>query len=165
MNRIFLALPVILSDYKGIQNDFDDIVQGRWVPTQNLHLTLQFFGHTFEKEFLIERLSRLQLKADASELKGLQCFNDNKVLYAKTDNPSLQIVHRQVAEALDLPHDEAFIPHVTLMRIKKIHHEDLLHKRIHLYDQKVIGRLHPTLQLIQSLLTPEGAIYTLLKEF
>ena len=164
MNRFFLAQPVTLLDYKGIQNDFDHIIQGRWVPTQNLHLTLQFFGPTFEKEFLIDRLSKLHLRAEISEIKGLECFKDNQILYAKTLNPSLNILHAQVEEALDLPHQE-FIPHISLMRIKKIHHEDLLHKRIHLYDQKVIGTLHPTIQLIESKLTPEGAIYTLIKEF
>ena len=39
-NRLFLALPAILDDYEAIQSDFAEVLKGRWVPPENLHLTL-----------------------------------------------------------------------------------------------------------------------------
>lgn len=165
MNRLFLAQPVKIFDYEAIKNDFKDVVTGRWVPMQNLHLTLHFFADKFEKEFLIERLSGLDLKADSSEIKGLEVFGENKkILFAKTHNAQLQTLHRQIQESLELAVEE-FIPHITLLRIKKVNHEELLEKRRRLYDDKIIGIVEPTIQLIQSHLTPQGAQYTLLKEF
>ncbi len=165
MKRLFLAQPVTLFDYEAIKNDFKDILTGRWVPTSNLHLTLYFFADKFDEEFLKESLSTLHLQSESFELKGLGYFGKNKeFLCAQIHSPTLQRLHTQIQEAFELPVDE-FIPHITLMRIKKALHPELLEKRLRLYDNKHIGTLHPKIQLIQSQLTPQGAQYTLLKEF
>lgn len=165
MNRLFLAQPVTLFDYEAIKDDFKDVVTGRWVPVENLHLTLYFFADRFDKEFLIEKLSALRLQSESFEIKGLEFFGENKeILSAQIQSSTLQALHTQIQEALQLPVEE-FIPHITLMRIKKVPHKDLLETRVHLYDDNTIGILQSNLQLIQSHLTPQGARYTLLKEF
>lgn len=64
-----------------------------------------------------------------------------------------------------LPFEQEFIPHVTLMRIKKINHPTLFKEKITSYEEKTIGVLHPKIQLIKSRITSAGAEYTLLKEF
>ena len=158
-------MPVTLFDYKTIQEDFKEILHGRWVRSQNLHLTLKFFGDTYDKEFLIQRLSSLNLQAEASELKSLALLNENKILYAQTQNPSLQRIHAQIQKAFILPDEQAFIPHITLMRIKKIPDKIVLDEKIKKYEDKPIGKLHPKIELIQSVLTPQGAKYTTLKVF
>jgi 2'-5' RNA ligase len=165
MNRLFLAQPVTLFDYQSIQNDFKDVVTGRWVPMQNLHLTLQFFGDKFEKQFILDKLYTLQIKTISSDLIGLSLLNDNTILYAKTQDSSIQKLHKELEKTFDLSCTQEFIPHITLMRIKKINHLELLEKRLRLYDDKVIGILQSKIQLIQSHLTPQGAKYTLLEEF
>ena len=165
MNRLFLAMPVTLFDYPSLQNDFSEVIRGRWVIPQNLHLTLNFFGNTLEKEFLAKTLGTLELNAEASDLKGLSVLEHNKILYARTDNDSLFQLHTQVQEALMLPSEQEFIPHVTLMRIKKIHQNTLFEEKITAYNDKIIGTLHPRIQLIQSRITPTGAQYTVLHEF
>ncbi len=165
MNRLFLAQPVTLFDYEALQHDFENIIIGRWVPLQNLHLTLQFFADKYEQEELIATLSGLELKAEASEIKGLDCFEHNQILYAKTDNSLVKTLHEQIIKLFDLPQKQEFIPHITLMRIKRVPHKELLEKRLRLYDDKPIGILQPSIQLIHSELTPKGAKYTVIKEF
>jgi 2'-5' RNA ligase len=165
MNRLFLAIPVTIFDYKSLQDDFEGLIKGKWTITQNLHLTLNFFGNTFEKEFLIKTLSTLKLKAEPSDLKGLTLLTQNKILYAQTQNNSLFTLHNQIREALTLPSEQEFIPHVTLMRMKKINHPTLFEQKMRTYDDKVIGTVHPKIQLIQSHVTSTGTQYTVLKEF
>ena len=165
MNRIFLSLPAILFDYQGIQDDFEGIMKGRWIPSQNLHLTLSFFGDRFEKEFLIDTLSSLKLTTQPIELKGMGLFKHNKVLYAKIQAPALQDLHMQVNKTLDISDTQKFVPHVSLMRIKEITDQNLLRTKIQAYDAKAIGELKPTIQLLQSHLAPEGAKYSLLHTF
>lgn len=158
-------MPVALFDYQGLQEEFKDVLQGRWVPQENLHLTLRFFGETYEKELLIETLSSLPLLAKTSELKGLSLLSGSNVLYARTQDDTLFSLNAQLRDALLLPCEEEFIPHVTLMRVKKVLNQTILEQRLRAYDTKVIGTLLPKIQLMQSLITPTGSQYTLLKEF
>jgi 2'-5' RNA ligase len=62
-----------------------------------------------------------------------------------------------------MPDEQEFIPHVTLMRIKKISNRTLLDERIREYKEKPVGLLHPKIELIQSNLTPQGAQYSVVK--
>jgi len=165
MNRLFLAMPVTLFDYENLQYDFEGIIKGKWVIPQNLHLTLNFFGNAFEEAFLKQVLSTLELKADSCVLKGLGVLQHNQILYAQTYNDALLALHTQIREALTLPSEQEFIPHITLMRIKKINHPTLLKQKMRTYDDKIIGTVHPKIQLIQSHITSKGAQYTVLKEF
>jgi len=164
MNRFFLALPVTLYDYEELQNDFNELMTGRWVPSQNLHLTLQFFGDRFKKDFLIQELSRLHLQTKSSEIRGLELFHHKKILYAKTDNPSLKTLYQTLQESFPTPVQEEFIPHITLMRIKKIQDQALLEQKIKMYDEKTVGILHPKIQLIQSYLGSGAAKYECIQE-
>jgi RNA 2',3'-cyclic 3'-phosphodiesterase len=165
MNRLFLALPVTIFDYQSLQDDFEGLIKGKWTIPQNLHLTLSFFGNIFEKEFLIKTLSTRKLQIEPSALEGLSLLMHNKILYAPTQNDSLLTLHTQIREALMLPSEQEFIPHVTLMRIKKINHPTRFEQKLKTYDKKIIGTLQPRIQLIQSQITATGAQYTLLKEF
>ncbi len=164
MNRLFLAIPVTMFDYASLQDDFEGLIQGKWITPKNLHLTLNFFGDRFEEDLLTQILSILELKIEPSALDGLGLMEHNNILYARTQNDSLSSLHDQIREALMLPAEQEFIPHVTLMRMKKINHPTLFKQKISSYEGKAIGMLHPRIQLIQSRITSTGAHYTLLKE-
>jgi 2'-5' RNA ligase len=146
-------MPVTLFDYEGLRSDFEHTVHGRWIPQPNLHLTLQFFGQSYEKEFLLTTLCALHLHAQDSELKGLALLKKNRILYAKTQN------------AFGLCDAREFTPHVTLMRITKIPHDELLQKRLLQYEEKVIGKVHGEILLMQSHLDSEGVRYSVVKRF
>jgi len=159
MNRFFLAIPVTIYNYEELQNDFNDLIKGRWVPSQNLHLTLQFFGDRFTKDLLIQKLSRLDLQIKPSEIRGLELFFHKKILYAKTDNPSLKTLHEKIQETFLISSQEEFIPHITLIRIKNIQDQVLLEQKLKMYHKNTIGILHPNIQLIQSHLGSGAAKY------
>jgi 2'-5' RNA ligase len=165
MDRFFLAMPVTLFDYEGLRSDFEHTVHGRWIPQPNLHLTLQFFGQSYEKEFLLTTLCALHLHAQDSELKGLALLKKNRILYAKTQNASLTWLYEKVQNAFGLCDAREFTPHVTLMRITKIPYDELLQKRLLQYKEKVIGKVHGEILLMQSHLDPEGVRYSVVKRF
>lgn len=160
-----MAMPVTLYDYAGLRGDFEHLLEGRWMPEQNLHLTLQFFGRAYEKEFLLGMLSQLQLQVEGSELKGLDLLKNRTILYAKTLNPSLSRVSETLQKAFCLYDVREFTPHVTLLRIKKVCHHELLNKRLMSYEEKSIGKLHGAIALMQSHTAPEGTRYSLIKQF
>ena len=165
VKRLFLAVPVTLFAYKDLQNDFENVLQGRWVPEKNLHLTLQFFADRYEKDFLIELIATLDLRAKSSELKGLSLLPRSNILYGQTQNTIFYTLHSQLREALILPREGEFLPHVTLMRIKKVLNQGLLEEKLQSYETNSIGVLHDKIQLLQSIATASGAEYTLIKEF
>ncbi|MCJ7765744.1 MAG: hypothetical protein MUP09_07370, partial [Thiovulaceae bacterium] len=80
--RLFLALPAILDNYDAIKRDFAETVDGRWIPPENLHLTLSFFGVTDDPQALVERLSSMRLDVTPSTIRGLGCFVKKRILYA-----------------------------------------------------------------------------------
>ncbi len=163
MNRIFLAMPVTLFDYDKLQDDFNKVLEGRWVQAQNLHLTLQFFGNMYEEEYLIEKLTSLELQAPSCELRGLALLNQEQILYAQVENSLLINNYIRIQEAFAYQSEQTFIPHVTLMRIKKISDKTHLENKIEEYKEKSLGILHPRIELIQSTLTPQGATYTTIR--
>lgn len=165
MDRFFLAMPVTLFDYERLKSDFEYSIHGRWIAQPNLHLTLQFFGQKYDKEFLLKTLSSLHLHVQESELKGLGLLKKNRILYAKTQNASLTPLYEKVQKAFGLSDEQAFIPHVTLMRIKKVPHDELLQKRLLQYEEKVLGKVHGEILLMQSHQKPEGVRYSVLKRF
>ena len=119
-NRLFLALPAILDDYDAIQNDFAEALEGRWVPPENLHLTLSFFGSVDDPEALAEKLSSLNMQLPPSVIGGAGCFVRKKILFATVENPSLEVLYEEVNTFFELPVRRPFVGHVTLMRFKRI---------------------------------------------
>jgi len=42
--RLFIASPVIFDNYASLKEDFEGIIEGKWVDEKNLHLTWVFLG-------------------------------------------------------------------------------------------------------------------------
>ena len=53
--RLFIASPIILDDYASIQEDFKDIIEGKWVEEENLHLTWVFLGEMKDERAVVEK--------------------------------------------------------------------------------------------------------------
>lgn len=165
MNRLFLALPAMLDDYDALQKDFSGVISGRWIPSDNLHMTLSFFGKRFEKEILIESLEDFKIEIKPSEIRGLGYFKKSRILYATVENPDLEAVYRSVNMFFDMPVKENFLPHVTLMRIKKVVDAKVFYHQLHAYREHYLGSLGSKAELMQSELHPDGARYALIKRF
>lgn len=164
-NRLFLALPAILDDYEAIQSDFAEALVGRWVPPENLHLTLSFFGSVEGPEALEEKLSSLKMKLTPSVIGGMGCFVRKKILFATVENPSLEALYEEVNAFFDLPVRRPFVGHVTLMRFKRIVDEAKFDETLERYRDCKIGSLGAHPLLMQSTLFPGGAKYSVIRRF
>jgi len=159
MNRLFLALKVHLDNYETIKSDFSNILTGKWTPEENLHITICYFGDTYSVEELLSRLPLLIESIPPLKLESLDYFTHNKILYAKTTSKELQRIHLNICKSLKLEQTKLFIPHVTLMRVKKINDTKKFQQLMLTYKGKYLGNVDTSFQLMQSHLHPDGAKY------
>ena len=118
--RLFIASPVILDDYTSIQEDFKDIINGKWVEEENLHLTWVFLGDIKEENPVIDKLKEISALANQIGIEELGYFGrPPRVFFAKSEEKALYDKARELRNAgFNL---YRFKPHITLCRIKAIH--------------------------------------------
>lgn len=127
MPRLFtgLALPEAIRDQL---SDLEIPLPGcRWVPNDNLHITLRFAGDIDKgtaREFS-SMLAGISIDAFVTRLCGLDTFGGKEphTLYARVaDNPLIDALARANERAAIssglAPAGRNFIPHVTLARLK-----------------------------------------------
>ena len=163
--RLFLAVPARLEHYGEIKRDFDTLIEGRWTPEKQLHATLCFLGERFETAELLGRLEKIDFTIEASRITSLGFFKRSNILYAESQNASLQRLYDDITAELELSSSRGFTPHVTLMRIKKTADRPSFFKRLEQYRNRPLGRLENRVALYSSELHRDGARYTLLKEW
>ena len=69
--RLFIASPVKLDNYASIQEDFKDIIEGKWVKEGNLHLTWVFLGDIRDEKPVIDKFKKilpLESEVDIEEI-------------------------------------------------------------------------------------------------
>jgi len=157
--RLFIASPVILNNYIAIQNDFEGIIEGKWVEEENLHLTWVFLGEVEDPRPVMERVKALSMMKEAVEVGELGYFGrPPRVFFAKAEAKQLYEKAREFREAgFDL---YRFKPHVTLCRIKKIHDYRAYKERLKHYREQPLGSILPQIHLYRSELTHSGAVHT-----
>lgn len=176
--RIFLALPIepvdpVVKRMKQLQNQLQNDYRIKWVKSENLHLTLLFFGEVDVKQIpkLIEiiRLSVQSTSPFSFSFLGPGIFKKGKeprVLWLGIEATNSLIDLKKALDhsmsALDFHSEEkAFLPHLTLGRflpnqeispvlddaVKGIQHSEAIEYKV----SKLI--------LFESRLFPEGPIY------
>lgn len=166
MKPLFLALKAKLNNYDKIQSDFSEVLKGRWVPEENLHITINYFGDQYSKDELLEKLPPLLSPVQPLQLSDLGYFKANKILYAKSEMGGLDSISSSIAQALSLKQTKEFIPHVTLMRIKSITDQKGFQKILEDYKDEELGSVATSLELMQSTIHhPGGAVYKTIKSF
>lgn len=146
-----------------------------WVSGHNFHLTLKFFGETSEEKIpaIKEALHSGTAGVPAFDI----CFNrmgifgsvyNPKVIWLGAEtNPALDQLFSQLKAELEksgFAYDrQNFVPHLTLGRIRQISDKAAFQRVIGNYrdafhlEQKIVS-----LQLYESVLTPNGPVYTTL---
>ncbi len=178
MKRIFLGSFVkekpLYDLFEHVQVVFNRETLIKWTRTpENLHLTWHFFGETPLKkiyqiqEALYDVLDK-QFIVDV-HITGIDFFNRrNKpaVLYAVLSDSSGrlqhlfdQIQHQLYVHQLIQQPAERFVPHITLGRIKKVSSNfyDVLKVTNEQFQFIAVKIVIP--QIIESILTPHGALY------
>jgi len=157
--RLFIASPIKLDNYTSIQEDFKNIIEGKWVEEENLHLTWVFLGDMKDEKSIIEKLKKMSPLENEVSIEEMGYFGrPPRVLFAKTEEKPLYNKAREFKEAgFDL---YRFKPHITLCRIKTIHDYKAYKEKLKTYREKILGLILPEINLYESRLTSEGAEYT-----
>jgi 2'-5' RNA ligase len=156
--RLFIASAVKLEDYGKIIEDFSDVIKGKWVKEENLHLTWVFLGEQKEAAPFGELLQNIPPLSRKVPVRGMGYFGrPPKIFYANTKGKVLF----DTASAFERAGFQIgrFRPHITLCRIKKILDYSVYKERVKSYRNKVLGTVLPEIILYESRLTQEGANY------
>ena len=162
--RLFFAQRASLKGYEEFRTHFGTCFEGRWRPLHSLHATALFLGDGYDPVEVIERASILAVGLEDVPLDGFGRFERNRIFYARAEHPTLEKVHRRLCDAFGLPQSRIFIPHVTLMRYRKVS-ADCLRQAESAWRHVPFGQIHGPLLLMKSTLQPTGAVYETLHIF
>ncbi len=177
--RTFIAIELPPEIREGLYRLMEELqregIQGRWVPPENLHLTLRFLGNIEEDriEGIIGTMKGAAETASAFpiSLKGLGAFpslSRPRVLWVGVEKGRKELSHLQrnlekrlISQGLP-PEDKSFKPHLTLARFK-FPKEEIKRKVLQACQRRkglVWGETIAThLTLFESILSPQGAKY------
>lgn len=146
----------------------------KWVNPKSIHLTLKFLGHIEEK--LIEPIVSIAseivggqkpLELEAGQVGAFPNPRNPRVIWVgiSGETERLCIVQRQIEVAFSAlgfaEEKRPFRPHLTLGRIRPGKKVQNLESRIHDMEKVCSGPFFVTeIILYQSVLRPEGAVYT-----
>jgi 2'-5' RNA ligase len=165
LSRLFLALKAELYVYDSIKADFEGVIEGKWTREENLHLTLCFFGDFYTPDEVLELMPKKLEKIAPPELVSLSYFKHNNILFAQTQSEELLEFQARLSKHFSRLEAAKFVPHVTLMRMKKISDTELFEKTLDKYAGAKLGKFSASVHLMQSNFTPEGVRYESLIEF
>jgi 2'-5' RNA ligase len=156
--RLFIASPIILDDYASIKEDFKDIIEGKWVEEQNLHLTWAFLGDLKDEKAVIDKLKKISPLKNRVSIEDLGYFGrPPRVFFAKSEEKVLYDKARELKDSgFDL---YRFKPHITLCRIKAIHDYKVYKEKLKTYREKTLGIVLPEISLYESQFTSIGVNY------
>jgi len=180
--RAFIAIEIPPEIHKAIESKTAplraalDASLVRWVPTDNIHLTLKFLGDVSPAS--VEMLSQMlsvevrQHSTFALKFGGLGAFPNPRrprVVWIGIQAPAgLEALHRGIeaaAATLGYPSEERpFSPHLTIGRVKQNAGPAGVQKIRSALDETKVGALGTAqvsaVHLFKSDLKPSGAVYT-----
>jgi 2'-5' RNA ligase len=181
--RTFLAVNLSSQLKKKIQKEIANLKRQynnfpiKWIQSQNIHLTLYFFGSLSEQELnLLRRLLRQEIKPVKEriffDIKQRDCFPDRQrarilFLSLKENQDFLKEKWRvkigQILKNQGFNFDcRPWQAHLTLGRARQS-----LFLNQNFTKTQLVGQKIPvdSLDLMESKLTPQGPIYTLIEKF
>ncbi len=180
--RAFIAInisPEIVQRLKAISKDLQASLKGvpvRWVPVENIHITLKFLGDVSEsnldllKEMIESETARhAQLEISAGELGAFPSIRRPRVLWVNVQAPPELIT---LQRAIDIEtarlgydrEDRPFSPHLTLGRVSRNATSGDAHRISEVLEAYMLGYIGAArireVVLYRSDLYPSGAVYT-----
>ena len=132
--RLFVGAPICEAAKRALEDTLTPLRNRidwvRWVPAENWHLTLKFFGEVGDERATALRSSLSEITSDAIDapLVGLGAFptlRAPRVVWAGVKEPTgaLQRLHAQVEHLCERhgfePETRPFHPHITVGRARK----------------------------------------------
>lgn len=180
--RTFIAVEIPSSIHQAILQETESLRTAlgtaviRWVPIQNIHLTLKFLGDVAPAhvEALTEMLGVEAGKVDPFDIhiSGLGSFPSLKrprVLFVGVQAPAgLEALYRGIESACARlgyePEERSFSPHLTLGRVKQDASSAEQQKIRRIFEELKIDSLSiarvDSVHLYKSELKPNGAVYS-----
>ena len=178
--RVFIGIPIgdkiksILPSLKTSIHSSRDII--RWIPPENIHLTLSFLGNISDQDIpnIIQSLKNCNtfkyFKIKIESTGVFPSVNFPKILWTGISNgvdelTSLQTyIEKSVRKYKEINRKEKFIPHITIARIRRSRRKiDVLPFLNTVYSPIELDI--NSICLYESILLPVGAKYMVLTEF
>ncbi len=180
--RLFLAIKFTAENL--LIKTFDQLrselryEQIKWVNLDNLHLTLKFFGETAVHDIdqIVDAIMQVSNAQNCFKvnLENLGIFGSSyqpKVIWAgisKSDDLiKLEQALMIVLEEIGFKNDrQNFIPHLSLGRIKKLNDKKRFQKIVDKHKESFFQESKvDKILLFDSVLSPKGAIHSIVHEF
>jgi len=180
MKRLFIGVGIsanqeIIEFHKKLKDSFSES-RISWVIPENMHITLKFLGDTPEQHIsqIVESLERVgdSTRSFGSQIKSFGIFGSSgnpKVFWLGADQENeWQDLFNRIFKCLP-PEEksENFNAHLTLGRIKFFNNDkNTLESYIESYKTKTFQEISVNrFQLYQSILSPTGPRYTVIREY
>jgi 2'-5' RNA ligase len=173
--RLFIGFPInkiLTTKITGFRDDFVKIKgyipEYKWVKSENYHLTILFIGSVLENEIqsICTSVEKIFAQTQSFVLKP-DCFTafpsgKPQMIWLRFENSEAfgKLVFDLRKLILKSNKPSRAIPHVTLARIKRINIKD--------QSWEIKGKhelLCDTANLYESVLTPEGPVYSIIKNY
>jgi 2'-5' RNA ligase len=177
--RGFIAIDIEASPtLRGFMEEIEITgVRLKLVKPENIHITLKFLGETEETQITkIETIMKEAVEGIAPFpiiLKGSGVFpNQNyiRVIWIGLENgENIETISRKIEQGTTMigfkKEKRAFTPHLTIGRVKSAKNKEKLLQVIEKYKTVEFEKINvDAIQLKKSELTPQGPIYTTLKD-
>lgn len=173
--RLFIAIELPDEIKKQLEEMRTDIPGSRWVPLEQIHLTLSFLGEVDDTalDLLSGALATINVPGFNLCFSGTGCFPDRRrprVLWVALEPEpllnSLAVLVREAVLDCSIPQEERpFSPHITLARLKFPAPREVGAFLDQPQKQKLPAVSVREFALFQSLLTSQGAVHTPVKTF
>ncbi|MFC1668166.1 RNA 2',3'-cyclic phosphodiesterase [Chlamydiota bacterium] len=179
--RSFIAIE-LLSSTQNLLTDIRKKVEDRqniikWAKPESIHLTLKFLGAVSQKQIdkVEEKLTEVagSVKQFRFTIKGIGVFENfrfPRIIWVEIDEGKEEIMSlaHSIETACHLlgfkKEKRAFIPHITIARIKKIQNKETFKENVLCLRETFFAQEKVTmLSLMKSDLTPIGAVHTPIK--
>lgn len=168
----FIDTDRLKKNYSKVKRELGGSITGRWVPFENLHITYKFLGNVDESQInpIKQALDKFIDKTVQCDLtvSGIGAFpnvNNPKVVYLKVEEKTgvLEEIYQYVQFKLKFlgfePDDRKFVPHITIKRPKSVNGNEFIEKVEKLADTVFTEISEIEINLIESILSPNGATY------
>ena len=180
--RCFVAVNIEDSLKKEIGSAISGLTSGRWdvkwVPVENLHITLKFLGDAADDavQEIKDHLAAISERHGPFEVKlhGVGVFPDRRrprVVWIDLPNPDKlktlqeEVEHSLVSIGFD-KEDRSFSPHLTIGRIRALGDRDAFIGTIETLRDRDFGNIGVNkISFMKSDLKPTGAQYSIVAEF
>jgi len=170
--RVFIAInlpPEVKKEiYERVSSKIDR-KKCKVVKEENLHVTMLFLGYLNEEAVkeLEEKMGAVKKFSSFNAiLEGAGHFNGRVIwLGAREGEKEVEAIHEKLCELIGVK-DERFNAHVTLARVKEMKRKEVEELMGRLNQEKFCGKICvSSVDLMESVLTSEGAKYFVIKRF